>query len=87
MLYSGTVAAAMEGRFLKKTPIAISLVGSRHFETAGRMLLDMLPQLESMTLPRNSILSINVPDVPYDQIQGIEVTRLGQRSLSGYHQA
>ncbi len=82
VLYSGTVAAAMEGRFLKKTPIAISLVGSRHFETAGRMLLDMLPQLESMTLPRNSILSINVPDVPYDQIQGIEVTRLGHRHLA-----
>ena len=60
----------------------MSLVGNRHFATAGRVLLDMLPQIETMALPRHSILSINVPDVPYEQIQGIEVTRLGHRHLA-----
>lgn len=79
VLYSGTVAAAMEGRFLVNTPIAISLCGHQHFDTAGRMLVELLPILEQISLPRYSVININIPDVPYDQLQGIAVTRLGHR--------
>ena len=80
VLYSGTVAAATEGRFLKRTPIAVSLCGKTHFETAGRVLIDILPQLESLALPRNAVINVNVPDLPYEDITGVEVTRLGHRN-------
>lgn len=79
VLYSGTVAAATEGRFLGKTPIAISLCGKQHFATAGQVLVELLPKLVSMALPRNAVINVNVPDLPYDQLTGVEVTRLGHR--------
>lgn len=79
VLYSGTVAAAMEGRFLTKAPVAVSLCGKTHFSTAAKVLVDLLPKLETLALPRNTIININVPDVPYEHITGIEVTRLGHR--------
>ncbi len=82
VLYSGTVAAAMEGRFLAKTPIAISLVGHTHFKTAAQVLLDLLPKLEKLTLAPNCILNINVPDCAYTQLQGVEITRLGHRAMA-----
>ena len=82
VLYSGTVAAAMEGRFLAKTPIAVSLTGRTHFATAARVLIELLPKLESLALPTNSIININVPDRLYDDLNGIEVTRLGHRLSS-----
>lgn len=82
VLYSGTVAAATEGRFLDKTPIAVSLCGRRHFDTAAQVLLDILPQLNSLQLPPNSVININVPDRPYAELTGIEVTRLGHRQRS-----
>lgn len=82
VIYSGTVAAAMEGRFLALTPIAISLCGHRHFDTAARVLLELLPRLDMLTLPVQSIININVPDLPYEKLNGIRVTRLGHRHRS-----
>lgn len=82
VLYSGTVAAATEGRFLNTTPIAVSLVGSRHFETAAKVVVDLLPKIKSLKLPERTLLNINVPDVPYDRIQGVQITRLGHRHRS-----
>ena len=82
VIYSGTVAAAMEGRFLEKTPVAVSLCGKSHFATAARVLLELLPKLEQLQLPANSIININVPDLAYEELQGIEVTRLGHRHKS-----
>jgi len=82
VVYSGTVAAAMEGRFLTKTPVAVSLCGKTHFETAAQVLLELLPKLELLHLPINSIININVPDRPYDQLSGMAVTRLGHRQRS-----
>lgn len=82
VLYSGTVAAATEGRFLAKTPIAISLCGRTHYETAARILLELLPKFDEIQLPAHSVININVPDLPYEQIQGYEVTRLGNRQRS-----
>lgn len=82
VLYSGTVAAATEGRFLEKTPIAISLCGRKHYDTAAKVLLELLPKLEDIQLPAHSVININVPDIPYEQIEGYEVTRLGNRQRS-----
>ena len=81
VIYSGTVAAAMEGRFLGLPAIAVSLVGRTggNFETAARVVLDLVEKLKSHPLPTDTILNVNVPDVPYDQLKGIEATRLGHR--------
>ena len=79
--YSGTVAAAMEGRFLGLPAIAISLCSDhgKHFETAGHVACQLVHQLIKEPLPAGTILNVNVPDVPLDHLQGFEVTRLGTR--------
>lgn len=81
VIYSGTVAAAMEGRFLGLPALAISLVGQagRHFETAAQIAVRLLDKLSNDPLPADTILNVNVPDVPIDRIAGIEATRLGRR--------
>jgi len=81
VIYSGTVAAAMEGRFLGLPAIAVSLVGreGRHFETAARVALRLLEKLKSHPLPTDTILNVNVPDISYEQLDGFEATRLGHR--------
>jgi len=80
-LYSGTVAAAMEGRFLGLPAIAVSLMGrvSLHF-VVEQILARM--QLKTLTLPMNTILSINVPDVPREELKGLVITHLGNRHIS-----
>mgnify|MGYP002735276427 CR=1 FL=1 len=82
VLYSGTVAAAMEGRNLGMTAIAVSLVGRRHFESAGRVVASLVGALDRLSLPPRSLLNVNVPDVPWQQLRGIRVTRLGYRGPS-----
>lgn len=81
VLYSGTVAAAMEGRFLGLPALAVSLVsrGAGHFETAARVTLDILRRMQSDPLPRDAILNVNVPDVSESELQGWAATRLGHR--------
>jgi 5'-nucleotidase len=81
VLYSGTVAAAMEGRFLGLPAIAISLAAGegRHFDTAGRIAREIVKRLTKKSLPNDSILNINVPNVPFDELQGVAATRLGYR--------
>lgn len=81
VIYSGTVAAAMEGRFLGLPAIAVSLVcdGSNHYETAARVVTAVLKEMTSSSMPADTILNINVPDLPLARLQGLEVTRLGQR--------
>ena len=81
VLYSGTVAAAMEGRFLGYPAIAVSNVNyaPKHYETAGRAALEVVKQALAHPLPAATILNVNVPDVPYEDLQGFEVTRLGNR--------
>lgn len=84
VIYSGTVAAAMEGRFLGLPAIAVSLIGHRpsHFETAGRVAVMLVERLKAVPLPKDTILNVNVPDVPWEQLAGFEATRLGQRHKS-----
>ena len=81
VLYSGTVAAAIEGRFLGFPAIAVSCVSVRpqHLETAGRVALKLIDELAASPLPSDSILNVNVPDVPYEALTGFRVTRLGNR--------
>lgn len=79
--YSGTVAAAMEGRFLGLPAIALSLVGTEqaHYDTAGVVAVKLVKHILKDALPAGTILNVNVPDVHFDDIQGFEVTRLGTR--------
>lgn len=84
VIYSGTVAAAMEGRFLGFPTIAVSLVGHRlrHFDTAARVAVDLVQRLERDPLPKEFIFNVNVPDVPFDELKGVRVCRLGFRHKS-----
>ena len=79
VLYSGTVAAAMEGRNLGMAAIAMSLVGSRYFDTAGRVAASLVGAADQLSLPPRSLLNVNVPDLPWEEIQGFRVTRMGYR--------
>lgn len=83
-LYSGTVAAAMEGRFLGYAAIAVSMaaVTPQHYDTAAVAVLRLLERLQHEPLPGDTILNVNVPDVPWEQVRGFEVTRLGNRHRS-----
>lgn len=84
VIYSGTVAAAMEGRFLGLPTIAVSLVGHdlEHFATAARVVTDMVEKLEASGMPSDTILNVNVPDVPFDELRGVRAVRLGFRHKS-----
>ena len=84
VLYSGTVAAATEGRFLGFPAIAVSLVGDRmaHYETAAQATLRLIERLTSEPLPPDTILNVNVPDLPWSAINGFAATRLGRRHKS-----
>jgi 5'-nucleotidase len=85
VIYSGTVAAAMEGRFLGLPTIAVSLVGEdrlRHFDTAGRVAAEMVQKIAAAKLPSDVILNVNVPDRPYEELAGIQAVRLGFRHKS-----
>ena len=85
VLYSGTVAAATEGRFLGLPAVAISLAAGEdplHFETAAHVAVVLLHQLIQNPLPRDTILNVNVPDIPVSALKGYQATRLGQRHKS-----
>ncbi|MBL8497003.1 5'/3'-nucleotidase SurE [Nitrosomonas sp. JL21] len=80
-IYSGTVAAATEGFLLGIPSLAVSLVSSSHgnYRTAARVAADMVLRCRDHEVQRPVLLNINVPDVEYEQLGGIEVTRLGRR--------
>ncbi|HET6492378.1 MAG TPA: 5'/3'-nucleotidase SurE [Burkholderiales bacterium] len=81
-IYSGTVAAATEGFLLGIPSIAISLVEGepdRHYETAARIGVELVQRFKSNPLAQAVLLNVNVPDLPYEQLRGTEVTRLGKR--------
>jgi len=86
VLYSGTVAAAIEGRFLGLPTIAISLCtqpgSGRHFADAAQVARLLVSQLLRKPLEQARILSVNVPDVPLNRMRGFRSTRLGYRHRS-----
>jgi 5'-nucleotidase len=81
VLYSGTVAAATEGRFLGLPAIAISIDAfePRHLDTAARVAVQLVERLRTAPLGSNSILNVNCPDLPYEALKGFAATRLGHR--------
>jgi 5'-nucleotidase len=81
VLYSGTVAAATEGRFLGLPAIAISMNSHEpdYFETGARVALELVQRLIRTPLAENVILNVNVPDLPYAELRGFRSTRLGHR--------
>jgi 5'-nucleotidase len=83
VIYSGTVAAAMEGRFLGLPAIAVSLCTAdhdgKHYATAARAAVELVARLMTDPLPADTILNVNVPDLAWDDVRGFEVTRLGNR--------
>ena len=81
VIYSGTVAAAMEGRFMGLPAIAISSCARepQHFDSAAQVALCVIKELQKNPLPANQILNINVPDLPFEQIKGLKTCRLGSR--------
>lgn len=86
VLYSGTVAAAIEGRFLGLPTVAISLCtspgGGRHFDTAARVAHRLVTALMQQPLDAAMILNVNVPDRPFAELAGYASTRLGFRHRS-----
>jgi 5'-nucleotidase len=83
VLYSGTVAAAMEGRFLGLPTLAVSLCttegSGRHFASAARVARLLIGQLLEHPLERATILNVNIPDLPFEALRGLRTTRLGKR--------
>ncbi|CNH14787.1 stationary phase survival protein SurE [Yersinia aldovae] len=79
VIYSGTVAAAMEGRHLGFPALAVSLNGHQHYATAAAVTCRILRALHRKPLRTGKILNVNVPDLPLSEIKGIRVTRCGSR--------
>lgn len=89
IIYSGTVGAALEGRYLKYPSIAVSLVEkddatyfsnqTHYFDTAAQVVLDLLEKIQDDLLDNQQILNVNVPNIPYKDLNGIEITRTGYR--------
>lgn len=80
-VYSGTVAAATEGFLLGIPSVAISLVygGQDHFDTAARVAIDLVARFSAQPFAEPALFNVNVPDVAYENLAGVEVTRLGRR--------
>lgn len=81
VFYSGTVAAAMEGRFLGIPAIAFSIVGSEpmYYSTAAEVAKRLVTLLYEKPIPMKTILNVNIPDVAFEDLKGYQVTRLGTR--------
>jgi 5'-nucleotidase len=83
VIYSGTVSAAMEGRFLGLPAIAVSLVTvdhkGVHYDSAALAVMQLMRKLLVDPLPADTILNVNVPDLPWSEIRGFSVARLGRR--------
>jgi 5'-nucleotidase len=80
-IYSGTVAAATEGFLLGIPSLAVSLAGfsKGNFAAAALVAKEIVQRFENDRLPGPVLLNINVPDIAYNELQGMEVTRLGRR--------
>jgi len=82
VLISGTVSAALLGHLLDIPAVALSVAALErvHFDAAARIAVIMAQMIEAQALPQHMLLNINLPNLPLGQIQGVEVTRLGQRT-------
>jgi len=82
VLYSGTVAAALEGRFLERPSFAFSLVSRQvdNLATAAHFARKLVQAHASLNLPPRTVLNVNIPNLPLEKIRGIQLTRLGHRA-------
>ncbi|WP_339486084.1 5'/3'-nucleotidase SurE [Pseudomonas sp. EL_65y_Pfl2_R95] len=82
VLYSGTVAAALEGRFLSRPAFAFSLLSRQtdNLPTAAYFARKLVEAHEHLDLPPRTVLNVNIPNLPLEHIRGIQVTRLGHRA-------
>ncbi len=80
-IYSGTVAAATEGYLLGIPSIAVSLTSfaGDNFATAGIVAAEIVAKYIQNPIAEPVLLNVNVPDIPYADLKGMEVTRLGRR--------
>ena len=83
-IYSGTVAAAMEGYLFGIPAIAFSLVdkGNAHLESAARVAYDIVERYLRQPIAAPFLLNVNIPNLPYADIKGVQCTRLGKRHPS-----
>lgn len=81
VLYSGTVSAAMEGALLSIPSIAVSMGGRtpKHYDVAADFIASLLKVLPASGLPARTLLNVNVPNIPANEIQGVAITELGMR--------
>lgn len=82
VLYSGTVAAALEGRFLTQPAMAFSLVGRQpdNLPAAAAIARQMVEAHDRLDLPPRTVLNVNIPNLPLERIKGVRLTRLGHRA-------
>jgi 5'-nucleotidase len=81
-IYSGTVAAATEGYLLGIPSIAVSLSydgQAKHYDTGALVARDLALRFQARAINQPVLLNVNVPDIPYDQLKGMRITRLGRR--------
>lgn len=81
VIYSGTVAAATEGRYLGFPAMAFSLMGPNfdYYDTGGKVAQKLLEHVQKHPLAPDTILNVNIPDIPFSKIEGFQITRLGNR--------
>lgn len=80
-IYSGTVAAATEGFLLGVPSIAVSLCSKigANFSTAARVTRELVEMVQQQAIREPLLLNVNVPDIPFEELRGTVVTRLGKR--------
>ena len=81
IFYSGTVSAAVEGAMRNVPSLAVSIAGFEEFkfESAALFTSKIAANLIKNNLPSNLVLNINFPNINYEEIKGIEITRHGKR--------
>lgn len=84
VIYSGTIGGALEGRFLPFPPIAVSMgaFNELHYDTAATVTTNLIKKIQKSALEPECLLNINVPNVAYDKLKGIQITRQGDRFFS-----
>jgi len=82
VLYSGTVAAALEGRFLQRPSFAFSFLSRQadNLATAAHYARLLVEAHEQLDLPPRTVLNVNIPNLPLEHVRGIQLTRLGHRT-------
>lgn len=82
--YSGTVSAAMEGLLLGVPSIAVSLAARENFifETAAIFAEKLVKSILRTGLPYDTLLNVNVPNLPYSALKGVKITRMGKKRYS-----